>query len=238
MVQGLYGHSNQNSVFFCLTVLSFSRSSFLSCSNMAAPVPPAPFSLHSISKKKEFHIVFAFLSYEPELTHMTQLQRTLGGEYFSWVSCPGKKSIPLKKRRAYIGSLSSSIHASPWGGAGGLWGWAQWLWVTHGSPHSPLPGEHDHATSHSLDRCQAEVLSTLVRVIAFSLASSPWVRESSTWEQRGLSHSCPPGPWGRKRELKPPRDGPKPGKPRPSWEPGQGVGSGTFYHLGKDSEVR
>lgn len=91
-----------------------------SCSNMAAPVPPAPFSLHSISRKKEFHTVFAFLSYEPELTHMAQLQRTLGGEYFSWVSCPGKKSIPLKKRSTYVGSLSSSLHASPWGRAGGL----------------------------------------------------------------------------------------------------------------------
>ena len=43
--------------------------------------------------------------------------------------------------------------------------------VTCGSPHSPLPPGHDRATSHSLGRCQAEVLSapvSLGRVIAFS----------------------------------------------------------------------
>lgn len=102
----------------------------------------------------------------------------------TWLSCKGLwevntlagypaqvKSLYLQRREAWIleASVPCLMHLP---GAG------QVVFEDElcGSPHSPVPCEHDCATSHSLGRCQAEVLSapvSSVRVIAFSLVSSP-----------------------------------------------------------------
>ena len=71
---------------------------------------PHSHCIQSAGRKKGLHISFAFLSYEPELTCMAQLQRTLGSEYFIWVSCPGKKSIPPKKGCILEASVPRFMH--------------------------------------------------------------------------------------------------------------------------------